>query len=59
MLIGSITTIFLITAVAVVISNALSIVLDISNIALHILWNGFKTSLVITFSGGFILFIST
>ena len=44
---------------AVVINNAFGMVSDISNIAPHILWNGLKTSLVTTFSGGFILLIST
>ena len=58
-LIGSITAIFGIIATAVGISNALSIFPDISNIAPHILWNGLKTSLVTTFSGGFILLFST
>ena len=59
MLIGSLTAIFGIIATAVGISNALSIVPDISKIAPHILWGGLKSSLVTTFSGGFILFFST
>ena len=58
-LIGSVTAIFGIIATAVGISNALSIVPDISKIAPHILWNGLKTSLVTTFAGGFILLFST
>ena len=58
-LVGSITAIFGIIATAVGISNALSIFPDISNISPHILWNGLKTSLVTTFSGGFILLFST
>ena len=58
-LIGSAAAIFGISATAVGISNALSIVPDISKVAPHVLWNGFKTSLVTTFSGGVILFIST
>ena len=51
--------IFGIIATAVGISNALSIIPDISKIAPHVLWNGLKTSLVTTFSGGFILLFST
>ena len=58
-LIGSATAIFGIIATVVGISNALSIVPDISKFAPHILWNGLKTSLVTTFSGGFILSFST
>tara|TARA_B100000029_G_C17482167_1_gene925935 strand:+ start:139 stop:480 length:342 start_codon:yes stop_codon:yes gene_type:complete len=58
-LIGSTTAIFGIIATAVGISNTLSIVPDISKIAPHIMWNGLKTSLVTTFSGGFILLFST
>ena len=58
-LIGSATAIFGIIATAVGISNTLSIVPDISKIAPHILWNGLKTSLVTTFSGGIILLFST
>ena len=58
-LIGSGTAIFGIISTVVGISSALNIVPDISNIAPQILWNGLKTSLVTTFSGGLILFIST
>ena len=58
-LIGSGTAIFGIISTGVGISSTLNIVPDISKIAPHILWNGLKTSLVTTFSGGFILFVST
>ena len=58
-LIGSGTAIFGIISTVVGISSALNIVPDISNIAPQILWNGLKTSLVTTFSGGLILFLST
>ena len=58
-LIGASTAIFGIIATGVGISSALSVVPDISEIAPTILWNGLKTSLVTTFSGGFILFLST
>ncbi len=58
-LIGSATAIFGIIATAVGIRNALNIAPDISKIAPHILWNGLKTSMVTTFSGGFILLFST
>ncbi len=58
-LVGSVTAIFGIIATAIGISNALSIAPDISKIAPNILWNGLKTSLVTTFSGGFILLFST
>ena len=58
-LIGSATAIFGIIATAVGISNALSLYPNISKIAPHILWSGLKSSLVTTFSGGFILFLST
>ena len=58
-LIGSVTAIFGIIATAIGISGALSVASDISKIAPHILWNGLKSSLVTTFSGGFILFFST
>ena len=58
-LIGSATAIFGIIATAVGISNALSLSPNISKIAPHILWSGLKSSLVTTFSGGFILFFST
>ena len=58
-LVGSATAIFGIIATAIGINNALSIIPDISKIAPNILWNGLKTSLVTTFSGGFILFCST
>ena len=57
--IGSATAIFGITATAVAINNSLTVFNDISKIAPHILWNGLKTSLVTTFSGGFILLFST
>ena len=58
-LLGSSTAIFGITSTGLGISSALSIVPDISKVAPHILWNGINTSLVTTFSGGFILFLST
>ena len=58
-LIGSATSIFGIIATGVGISSALSIAPDISKIAPNILWSGLKSSLVTTFSGGFILFFST
>ena len=58
-LLGSLTATFGIISTAFGINNAFSMVPDISNIAPHILWNGLKTSLVTTFSGGFILLIST
>ena len=58
-LVGSATAIFGIIATAIGINNALSIIPDISKIAPHVLWNGLKTSLVTTFSGGFILLFST
>ena len=58
-LIGSLTAIFGIIATGVGINNALSIAPDISKIAPHILLSGLKSSLVTTFSGGFILFFST
>ncbi len=58
-LIGSATAIFGIIATGIGINGALSITPDISKIAPHILWNGLKSSLVTTFSGGFILFFST
>ena len=56
---GSPTAIFGIIVTAVGISNAFSIVNDISKIATHILLNGFKTSLITTYAGGFILLFST
>ena len=59
MLVGSGTAIFGIISTGLGISSALNIVPDISKIAPHILWNGLNTSLVTTFSGGFILFFST
>ena len=59
MLIGSAAAILGIIGTAVGISNALSIVPDISKIAPNILWNGLKTSLVTTYTGGFILLFST
>ena len=58
-LIGSLTAIFGIIATGLGIYNALSIAPDISKIAPHILLSGLKSSLVTTFSGGFILFFST
>ena len=58
-LIGSATAIFGIIATGVGISGVLSVAPDISKIAPHILWSGLKSSLVTTFSGGFILFFST
>ena len=58
-LIGSGTAIFGIISTGVGIISTLNIVPDISNIAPQILWNGLKTSLVTTFSGGLILFLST
>ena len=58
-LIGPLTAIFGIISTALGISNAWSIVSNISNVAPHILLNGLKTSLVTTFAGGFILFFST
>lgn len=51
-LVGSLTAIFGIISTGVGISNAWST-------APHILLDGLKTSLVTTFSGGFILFFST
>ena len=56
---GSVTAIFGIISTGFGIINALNIAPDISKIAPHILWHGMKTSLVTTFSGGFILFYST
>ncbi|MBE76154.1 MAG: hypothetical protein CMG41_00225 [Candidatus Marinimicrobia bacterium] len=58
-LIGSSTAIFGIIATGLGINGALSVAPDISKIAPHILWIGLKSSLVTTFSGGFILFFST
>ena len=58
-LIGSGTAIFGIISTGLGINSALNIIPDISKIAPHILWNGLNTSLVTTFSGGFILFLST
>lgn len=58
-LIGSFSAIFGITSTAVGISNALNIAPDISKVAPNILWYGLKNSLVTTFSGGFVLFLST
>ena len=59
MLVGSGTAIFGIISTGLGISSALNTFPDISKIAPHILWNGLKTSLVTTFFGGFILFLST
>tara|TARA_Y100000589_G_scaffold281120_1_gene277873 strand:+ start:357 stop:698 length:342 start_codon:yes stop_codon:yes gene_type:complete len=58
-LVGSLTAIFGIISTAIGVSNAWSVVPNISKIAPHILLNGLKTSFVTTFSGGFILFFST
>ena len=58
-LIGSVTAIFGIIATSIGISGALSFTPDISKVAPNILWGGLKSSLVTTFSGGFILFFST
>ena len=58
-LIGSGTAIFGIISTGLGIITVLNIVPDISKVAPNILWNGLKTSLVTTFSGGFILFFST
>ena len=58
-LVGSLTAIFGIISTAVGISIAWSTAPDISKIAPHILLDGLKTSLITTFSGGFILFLST
>ena len=58
-LIGSVTAIFGMIATVLGINTFLSITPDISKIAPHILWNGLKSSLVTTFSGGFILLFST
>ena len=58
-LIGSVTAIFGMIATVLGINTVLSIAPDISKIAPHILWNGLKSSLVTTFSGGFILLFST
>ena len=58
-LIGSVTAIFGIISTCVGVSEALSIATDVSKISPHILWNGLKSALVTTFSGGFILLFST
>ena len=58
-LVGSLTAIFSIISTAIEISNAWSIVPDISKIEPHILLDSVKTSLITTFSRGFILFFST
>lgn len=58
-LVGSLTAIFGIISTGVGINNAWSIAPNISKIVPHILLDGLKTSLVTTFSGGFILFFST
>ena len=58
-LIGSATAMFGIIATAIGISDAMSIVPDITKISPNILWNGLKTSLVTTYSGGIILLFST
>tara|TARA_B100000073_G_scaffold107190_1_gene86138 strand:- start:87 stop:428 length:342 start_codon:yes stop_codon:yes gene_type:complete len=58
-LIGAITAIFGIISTGIGIKSALGFFPDISEINPSILWNGLKTSLVTTFSGGFILLLST
>tara|TARA_B100000003_G_C10687328_1_gene273554 strand:- start:237 stop:575 length:339 start_codon:yes stop_codon:yes gene_type:complete len=57
-LIGSATAIFGMIATFLGMNTVLSVAPDISKIAPHILWNGLKSSLVTTFSGGFILLFS-
>ena len=58
-LIGSITAIFGIISTGIGIFSAVIIAPDISKIAPYILWNGFKISLVTTFTGGITLLFST
>ena len=58
-LIGSVTAIFGIISTGAGVNSALSIATDVSKISPHILWNGLKSALVTTFSGGFILLFST
>ena len=58
-LIGSITAIFGIILTGIGIFSAVIIAPDISKIAPYILWNGFKISLVTTFTGGVTLLFST
>ena len=58
-LIGSVTAIFGILSTWAGINSALSIATDVSKIAPHILWNGLMSALVTTFSGGFVLLLST
>ena len=58
-LIGSVTAIFGILSTWAGVISALSIATDVSKIAPHILWNGLKSALVTTFSGGFVLLLST
>ena len=57
-LIGSVTAIFGMIGTVLGINTVFSVTPDISKIAPHILWNGLKSSLVTTFSGGFILLFS-
>ena len=58
-LIGSLTAIFGIISTGAGVIAALSIVTDVSKISPHILWNGLMSALVTTFSGGFVLLLST
>jgi len=58
-LIGSATAIFGIISTWAGVSSALSIATDVSKIAPHILLHGLKSALVTTFSGGFVLLLST
>ena len=55
---GSLTGIFGILMTGISINNAIKVMPDISKVAPHILWNGLKTSLVTTFSGGLVLCMS-
>ena len=57
-LIGPLTGIFGILMTGISINNAIKVIPDISKVAPFILWNGLKTSLVTTFSGGFVLWLS-
>ena len=57
-LIGSLTGIYGILITGISINNAFKAMPDISKVAPFILWNGLKTSLVTTFAGGFVLFVS-
>ena len=58
-LVGSATAIFGIISTVLGINGALNVHPDISEIAPNILWNGLRSALVTTFSGGFILLFST